>query len=547
MRTVKFGNAELPGYTIPSGIVMTNGSVARDILNQVDILWTTKSTGLEPRLVPFGDEAEHFDGKIHANREPILTQYAPGCWGNAVGLGNPGAREMREDILSADLDRERIIASVFGKTVEEYVAVAKTLGDVVGGSELNLSCPHSQGHGMTIGQDLDLVERIVREVSDLGLPVIGKIGSNNVGETCKRIIGAGGKGIALINTVGPWLYLDGEGNPILWNKLGGASGRGIFPATLKAVKEARDSIGYEPLLIVSGGISTGRDARTVLKLGGERTILSVGSALAGMDNSEIADYFAILNEDIEAGTNDAEKMLKEVDTHYEKCKIRKVIDVACDFKLFRTDRVIDAEPGQFVFARTESGEKPFSVMDDEPFTIGVQTRGYFTGRFNNLREGDEFWIRGPYGREVSVPENSRVFLVGGGCGIPGIYLNAKRFSEHSRVTMLLGARDKAHLMADRLEKFGQVAVATEDGSMGTRGFVTELFRDADLARGSYFFNCGPRAMVEAVLPIERGYSPARKIYSSLDFLTMCGVGICGKCADDKGRRTCVEGPFMRAD
>ena len=61
----------------------------------------------------------------------------------------------------------------------------------------------------------------------------------------------------------------------------------------------------------------------------------------------------------------------------------------------------------------------------------------------------------------------------------------------------------------------------------------------------YFFNCGPKAMVEAVLPIELKLSSPEIICSSVDYMTRCGIGICGSCADKSGKRTCVEGPFMK--
>ena len=51
-------------------------------------------------------------------------------------------------------------------------------------------------------------------------------------------------------------------------------------------------------------------------------------------------------------------------------------------------------------------------------------------------------------------------------------------------------------------------------------------------------------MIESVLPLELQITKSENIYSSLDYLTKCGVGLCGSCADNKGRRTCVEGPFM---
>jgi len=109
----------------------------------------------------------------------------------------------------------------------------------------------------------------------------------------------------------------------------------------------------------------------------------------------------------------------------------------------------------------------------------------------------------------------------------------------------LGARDKQHIpYLKEFEKFGEVNVATEDGSFGKRGFITELIEKADLKERSYFLNCGPKAMVEAVLPLELKVSNPERVYSSVDYMTKCGVGICGSCADEKGRRTCVEGPFV---
>jgi dihydroorotate dehydrogenase (NAD+) catalytic subunit len=188
-------------------------------------------------------------------------------------------------------------------------------------------------------------------------------------------------------------------------------------------------------------------------------------------------------------------------------------------------------------------------MDDNPLTLGILEKGEFTKKINSLKEGDEFYVRGPYGQGWNVPydskvENSRVFLVGGGCGIAGIYLFAKYLSKKTNLTTLLAAKDKAHL--PYLKKFsdiGQLYISTEDGSLGKKGMITDLFKDYKTPI-DYFFNCGPKAMIDAVLPLELKYCKPEKIYSSVDYMTRCGVGICGSCADKKGRRTCVEGPFM---
>ena len=182
-------------------------------------------------------------------------------------------------------------------------------------------------------------------------------------------------------------------------------------------------------------------------------------------------------------------------------------------------------------------------MDDDPLTLGILERGEFTKQFNQLQEGDSFYVRGPYGQGVDVPKDSDVVLVGGGCGIAGLYLLAKKFSEKSKVTTLLAAKDENHIpYRQEFERYGRVEIATEDGSLGRRGIVTDLM--TNLKQGGYFFNCGPKAMVNAVLPLELEVSSPERVYSSVDYMTRCGVGICGSCADEKGRRTCVEGPFV---
>jgi dihydroorotate dehydrogenase (NAD+) catalytic subunit len=188
-------------------------------------------------------------------------------------------------------------------------------------------------------------------------------------------------------------------------------------------------------------------------------------------------------------------------------------------------------------------------MDDEPLTLGILERGQFTRAITSLREGDSFYVRGPYGTQVNPLHHfQHIGLVGGGCGIAGIYMLAKQFSKQNNVDIFLGAKDKEHIpYLEKFEKFGQVHVATEDGSLGKEGLVTDLMRDTLVEFGpEYFFNCGPRKMIEAVLPIERRSATDANIYSSVDYMTRCGVGICGSCADEKGRRTCVEGPFMNA-
>lgn len=532
----RIGSKTVSRFTIPSGIVTTEVSclerIAREV-PEIGIL-TTKSIGPQARA---------------GNREPILAQYMPGGFVNAVGLTNPGAEEFARKLAGISLPEDKfLLASIFGKYAEEFVYVARTLEDYVDGFELNLSCPHAKGYGMQLGQDPVMVQAITQAVAQITKkPIFAKLTPNagNIGDIAKAAMSGGAYGIAAINTVGPGYYSFG-GQPVLTNKFGGLSGVGIMPIGLKCVREIRQAIGNDAPIIGMGGINNANDVIEYEAAGA--TFFGIGSALAGMNEREIKMFLSRISRNLPGGLlEDDFSHPDRVDMRYKKAIVSSVINPKCDFRIIETTRGIDAYPGQFIFAWIPGvGEKPFSIMDNDPLTLGVMSRGDFTRTFNNLDEGDSFYFRGPYGAGINLSPFDEAVLVAGGCGIAGIYHFAKQFSKATRgVTILLGAKNRQHLdYLHGLERFGEVHVATEDGSLGTNGRVDKLFGEVELTRGSYFFNCGPRAMVEAVLPLELAVSPAENIYSSMDYMTRCGVGICGSCADAKGRRTCVEGPFM---
>jgi dihydroorotate dehydrogenase subfamily 1 len=531
---IQLGNKRVIPFTIPSGIITTQVSCLEKLAREIPELGvlTTKSIGPEARA---------------GNREPILAQYSPGCFVNAVGLTNPGAEEFARELRQSEFPQDKfLLASIFGKDAEEFVYVAKTLEEHVDGFELNLSCPHAKGYGMQLGQDPKVVEEITRVVvAQTGKPVFAKLTPNagNIGEIAQSAVNAGARGLVAINTVGPG-YHSINGNPVLTNKVGGLSGRGITPIGLKCVRDIRQAVGEGIPIIGMGGISSVRDVEAYANAGAN--VLGIGSALAGMDDQTLKDYFSALIKDLQndGRTNHSQRFLQEVNMDYRKVNVSERLNSNCDFKIFRTDQSLQTKPGQFVFAWIPGvGEKPFSVMDDDPLTLGILERGEFTRQFNQLQKEDSFYVRGPYGQGIDVPKDSDVVLVGGGCGIAGLYLLAKRFSEGSKVTTLLAAKDKDYIpYIKEFERYGRVEIATENGSLGKRGLVTDLM--TNLKQGSCFFNCGPKAMVNAVLPLELEVSSPEKVYSSLDYMTRCGIGICGSCADEKGRRTCIEGPFV---
>lgn len=534
---IQLGDKKVWPFTIPSGIITTQVSSLEKLAREVPELGvlTTKSIGPKPRA---------------GNREPILAQYAPCCFVNAVGLTNPGVEEFSRELTQHNIPKDKfLLASIFGRDIEEFIYVARTLEDQVDGFELNLSCPHAKGYGMQLGQDPEIVRDITKAiVSGTRKPVFAKLTPNagNIGEIAKSAVDAGAYGIVAINTVGPG-YHSIDGSPVLTNKVGGLSGIGIIPIGLKCARDIRQAVGDNVPIIGMGGMRTVRDIEEYAKAGA--SVFGIGSGLAGMTDENIRRYFAAVISDLENGgqPNNSSAFLQEVDMNYRRVRIKDRLETGCEFDVFRTDESMQAEPGQFVFAWIPGvGEKPFSVMDDDPLTLGVQEVGEFTRAFNELKKGDSFYVRGPYGQGIpkNVVSDQRVSLVGGGCGIAGLYLLAKKFNQ-SQVRTFLGAKDKNHLLyLDEFREHGDVFIATEDGSLGEQGFVTDLFDRNEFYNTQVFFNCGPRAMIDAVMPLESKVNGPENIYSSVDYMTRCGVGVCGSCADPKGRRTCVEGPFM---
>lgn len=523
-----FGKEITGPFTIPAGIVTTEASVLEKIANEIPEIGilTTKSIGVEPR---------------EGNREPIIAQPAALSFVNAVGLSNPGAEDFAKRLSKINIPNNKfLLVSIFGSNEKEFRRVAKILHGHADGFELNVSCPHSEEYGQTIGQDKDLVKKITESVVSLGKPVFVKISPNlNVKEIVRCAVKGGASGITAINTQGPHEYLY-DGHIVLSNRVGGISGKAILEIGLKCVKEAR-RVTKLPI-IACGGIST---ARHVMKYRKARAdFFGIGSALAGMSTGEIKKYFHALSEDIINKTSSAVSFLKKrLNMEYGKFAVRQRIDLAEDLFLLEMQNSIKAQPGQFIFAwLPKKGEKPFSIFNQEPLTLLVQKKGYFTNELSKLKTNATIYVRGPYGN--SPVTSGKTLLVGGGTGIAAL----RSFANKDTIAVL-GAKDKDHL--PNLKEFKRlcqrVYFTTENGEVGHKGLLTDILNKVmNKTRPDYCINCGPESMVKIAIQKEKKYLNPEKIYSSIDFLTRCGIGLCGSCATAKGHRSCVDGTFFKA-
>lgn len=526
----KFFHKEISGiFTIPSGIVSTEVSVIEKIAKEIPEIGilTTKSIGLEPRK---------------GNREPIIAKYAPFSFINAVGLSNPGVEEFVNKLSKIKIpDDKFLLISIFGDSVNEFREIAEKLYNWADGFELNISCPHSEKYGQVIGQDKKLVGEITKSVVSFGKPVFVKISPNlNVKEIVECVVRNDASGITAINTKGPELFLHNN-FPVLSNKVGGISGKAILELGLKSVKEIKRITNLP--VIACGGISTAEDVKNYKQAGAD--FFGVGSALARMNTEEIKQYFHQLFLDLEKGTNNAIVFLKDkLRMEYKKYKVIENKRMAEDLFILKLDSGIDTKAGQFIFTWLPGiGEKPFSIFDDGPLTLLVQKRGCFTNELSKLNNGDNLYIRGPYGNSPTI--NGKVLLVGGGTGTAALYLFAKR---NKKIIAVLGAKDKNHL--PYIERFKsaceELFLTTENGEVGYKGLVTDNLEEViENMRPDYCINCGPEPMVREAIKNESKYIDPGKIYSSIDFLTKCGIGLCGSCATSKGYRSCVDGNFLK--
>jgi dihydroorotate dehydrogenase electron transfer subunit len=219
--------------------------------------------------------------------------------------------------------------------------------------------------------------------------------------------------------------------------------------------------------------------------------------------------------------------------------ITKVVDETPTIRTFILDTTFKSIPGQFIMVWIRGvDEIPMALSYENAIT--VQKVGPATSALFELRECDSIGFRGPYGKGFEI-KKGRVLIIAGGVGAaPLAPLAEKAYEDGVKVTTLLGAKTKDELLfRKRFETAGEVRVATDDGSEGQHGYVTELI---DSKNYSQIYCCGPEVMMKKVLD----KVPPSKAQFSLHRYIKCGLGICGACCVD-GLRVCKDGPVFSGE
>ena len=227
----------------------------------------------------------------------------------------------------------------------------------------------------------------------------------------------------------------------------------------------------------------------------------------------------------------------------------------------QTEKVAgQAKPGQFVSLYSRNGSKllprPISLceIDREQGRIRlvyrVTGKGTGTEEFSRLHAKVGVETLGPLGNGFPLDEvkGKKVFLMGGGIGIPPMLQTAKELNADK--TMILGYRDELFLN-EEFEKYGNVYLATEDGSAGTKGNVMDAIRENALTAEA-IFACGPTPMLRAI----KAYAEENNIpcWISMEERMACGVGACLACVCKSkevdghshvhNKRVCKDGPVF---
>lgn len=210
------------------------------------------------------------------------------------------------------------------------------------------------------------------------------------------------------------------------------------------------------------------------------------------------------------------------------------------------DTLANAKPGQFVMLWLPGiDEKPFAIVAREPLTITVAAVGPFSRALHEKQVGDLIGWRGPFGNGFNLSGNGTAMLIGGGYGVAALYFAARELIKQNRqVIAAIGGRTANDLLYEnRMRAIGaQVELATEDGSRGTAGFVTDAARP-HLANVTNILACGPEAMLVAIMreALQKNI-PAQL---AVERYMKCGFGICGQCTLS-GKLVCQEGPVFTA-
>ena len=227
--------------------------------------------------------------------------------------------------------------------------------------------------------------------------------------------------------------------------------------------------------------------------------------------------------------------------------------------LLAEEIAVQAKPGQFISVYSNDKSRvlprPISIceIDREQGKLRIVYRvvGKGTEEFSKALAGDTFEILGPLGNgfPLEKAKGKRVLMVGGGIGVPPMLQTAKE--AEAEAVIVSGYRNNDLFLKEELENAGSLYIATEDGSVGTKGSVLDAIRENDI-QADVMFACGPTPMLRAL----KQYAEEKNMpcWISMEEKMACGIGACLACVCQSkdvdahshvhNKRICKDGPVF---
>lgn len=238
---------------------------------------------------------------------------------------------------------------------------------------------------------------------------------------------------------------------------------------------------------------------------------------------------------------------------------KMIADGICSMWLDAKEVAVQAKPGQFISVYSNDKSRvlprPISIceIDREKGTLRIVYRvvGKGTEEFSKAEAGDSFEILGPLGNGFPIEEakGKKVLMIGGGIGVPPMLQTAKEIE--GEAIIVSGYRNQDLFLKEELESAGTLFIATEDGSIGTKGNVVDAIRENQI-EADMMFACGPKPMLRAL----KNYALEKGIpcWISMEEKMACGVGACLACVCQSkdvdshshvhNKRICKDGPVF---
>ncbi len=240
----------------------------------------------------------------------------------------------------------------------------------------------------------------------------------------------------------------------------------------------------------------------------------------------------------------------------EQCTVENIEKLGAFFEITFSSKSIAklAKPGQFIEVKTNDSfypffRRPFTVFRNQSNYISILFRvvGIGTYQMSNFRIGQKVDLIGPLGNSVfdfNLFDNDTLTLLAGGVGIANmipIGILSKHLGKKSK--LYWGIKSKEEMFEKYLEYFDYVKISSNDGTIGEKGFITDIFAK-EYNEKEFVYSCGPIQMIKTLNKFN--HIDKNKIIVSLETVMGCGMGICYGCVVKSSKNenllVCKDGP-----